>query len=154
MNWGEPVEYHQASSCCLPLASGQWCRMMMSWEEVSSSSRRQCSRVVHNGPKIRFRSKKRIHYFHILFKSQNKLFFDSALFYPFWRKPTIIVVDVFSKLSNLKCWMSWEEVSSSSRRQCSCVVHNGPKNRFCSKNIINHFSIVPFSFRFEGNQPL
>ena len=31
--------------------------------------------------------------------------------------------------------MSWEEVSSSSRRQCSRVVHNGPKNRFCSKNL-------------------
>ena len=31
--------------------------------------------------------------------------------------------------------MSWEEVSSSSQRQCSRVVHNGPKNRFCSKNL-------------------
>ena len=31
--------------------------------------------------------------------------------------------------------MSWEEVSLSSRRRCSGVVHNGPKNRFCSKNL-------------------
>ena len=31
------MEYHQAISCCLPLASGQWCRMMMSkWYSTGS----------------------------------------------------------------------------------------------------------------------